>query len=84
MKTTLQKIRIVGNTFIAQPGIEALKIKKTYQHGGGLLGGCLKAGDKITVTGTLTDMDTITFETDITLNRLSESFFYNNQYFVKI
>lgn len=81
---TLQSIRIVGNQFIAQPGIESLKIKKVFRLGGGILGGCLVAGDVITITGSCTDIDTITFETDVTLNRLSESFFYNNQYFKKI
>lgn len=84
MKTTLQQIRIVGNTFVAQPGIENLKILKTYKNGGGILGGCLKAGDIVKVIGSVNDIDTISFTTDVTLNRLNESFFYTNQYLVKI
>lgn len=79
MKTTT----VVGNTFIAKKSIETLKVKKTFKNGGGILGGCLKEGDRITVIGSCYDIDTLSFSTDITLNRLSESFFSNEQYFVK-
>lgn len=78
---TLKDIRIVGNKFIAQPGIESLKIKKIYKLGGGLLGGFLKTGDIITITDYRIDIDRGNFGTMETLNRLSESFFYNDQYF---
>lgn len=81
METTLQKIRMVGNEFVAQPGIEALKIKKTFKLGGGILGGCLVAGDTITITDARIDIDTMTYGTNVTLNRLAASFFYSNQYF---
>lgn len=81
---TLQGIRIVGNKFEAQSGIESMKIKKTFKNGGGILGGCLKSGDVITVTDSRIDIDTMTFGTDITLNRLTESFFYSNQFFKKL
>lgn len=84
MKTTFEKLRIVGNRFEAQPGIEDLNIKKTFRLGGGVLGGCLKAGDIITITDYRIDIDSGNFGTMETLNRLSESFFYNNQYFVKL
>ena len=77
----LETIRIVGNEFVAQPGIEKLKIKKTFKLGGGILGGCLKSGDVITVTDSRIDIDTMTFGTDITLNRLSDAFFVSNEYF---
>lgn len=77
----LQDIRMVGNKFIAQPGIESHKIKKTFKLGGGILGGCLVAGDVITITDARIDIDTMTFSTDVTLNRLTASYFYNNEYF---
>jgi hypothetical protein len=81
--TTLQQIRIVGNTFIAQPGIEQLKIKKTFKNGGGILGGCLNAGDKVKIIAGVNDIDTISFQTDVTLHRLSESYFYSEKFFKK-
>jgi hypothetical protein len=81
MKTTLQQIRMVGNTFVAQPGIERFNIKKNYRNGGGILGGCLKSGDKIKITAASSDVDTISFATDLTLHRLNQSFFYNNDFF---
>jgi hypothetical protein len=81
MKTTFEKIRIVGNVFVAQPGIERHKIKKNFRNGGGILGGCLKAGDKIKVTSACSDIDSISYSTDITLHRLNASFFYSNEFF---
>lgn len=81
---TLAEIRIVGNSFVCKAGIESLKIKKTFKLGGGVLGGCLKTGDIITVTGSCFDVDTLSFSTDKTLHRLSESMFYNNFYLEKI
>jgi hypothetical protein len=84
MKTTLERIRIVGNSFVCQTGIESLRIKKTFQYGGGVLGGCLKVGDIIKVTSACNDIDTVSFSTDITLHRLSEAYFYNEQYFRRV
>lgn len=83
MKTTFQQIRIVGNTFVATPAMEALKIKKNFKNGGGVLGGCVKAGDRITITGCMNDIDSVSFSTDITLYRLNQAFFLNNHYLIK-
>lgn len=83
MKTTLKSIRIVGNTFIATKAMEALKVKKTFKNGGGILGGYVKAGDKIKIIDCMNDIDSVSFSTDITLYRLNQNFFNNNHYLVR-
>lgn len=82
-KINFNSIRMVGNSFIATNAIEDLRIKKNFKNGGGVLGGCLKAGDRILIIDCLNDVNSISFSTDITLHRLNQSFFYNEKYFVK-
>jgi len=85
MKTTtvFDKLRIVGNIYTATVEAEKAKILKKYQNGGGILGGYIKAGDKITILCAMNDIDTLSFSTDVTLHRLSEGYFYSDFYFTK-
>jgi len=85
MKTTtvFDKLRIVGNTYTATAEAEKKKILKNYKNGGGILGGYLKAGDKVLILSAMNDIDTLSFSTDITLHRLSEGYFYSDFYFIK-
>src|SRR5687767_1978378 len=86
MPLTFEQLRekLVGKTFIAQPGIENHKILYTYQLGGGINGRVISEGDVVEITSVEACLGGYVCRVKGILRRVTAHTFLNKDFFMPI